>query len=233
MKLFRKITVMMLVLTLSFGMFACSDSKKKKDKDEEEEEEEIDIGPDALADAAEEYGADELDADDLADEIEDLMYSDYSDYKDGVYAKDDDMGDLNDLLRSFDIYDKHMEEGTVFFQSDAGSKSSYCKCLVISVVFRDEDDAEDYYEDMAEDLEDMYDTQEDSFDVMEFETDDDDLRYAILTYSRENLDCSNLGVYLSGEDVLVIMEYGSDDCVGAAAKICKELDIKAPSKAKS
>lgn len=191
------------------------------------------LSPSKLAKAAKAVGAEEMEADDLVDEVDDMDTEDLDDYTDGIYTTGK-ADDIKKALKSVDFYEKGLKEATIFFSGDYDKKSySSTRCLVLSFVFDDKEDSQDYYDDMADDLEDRAEEYEDYYDKCEFESDEDGYEYAILTYGEKKAATNNMGIYHDGKTILIVYETGSGskDLSGMADSICEEMGIKAPSEA--
>ncbi len=192
------------------------------------------LSPSKLAKAAKAVGAEEYEPEDFADEeVGDISKDDLDDYTDGIYTTGK-ADDIKKALKSVDFYEKGLKEASIFFSGDYDKKSySYTSCLVVSFVFDDKEDSQDYYDDMADILEERAEEYEDYYDKCEFESDEDGYEYAILTYGEKKAATNNMGIYHDGKTILIVYEIGSGskDLSGMADSICEEMGIKAPSEA--
>ena len=153
--------------------------------------------------------AEELDIDDYRD-YDDLLES-ISYYIGSGYYSDDgrDAQKMYDVvINRFNIYDSYdIEETTTIFYSDDDDNEI---CLIYLLTFESQDDAEDFFDDYADDM-----------DIEE----DNGYTYAISTGGTDSRSTAEAG-YWEDNSVLVIKEIGDDTCF--AEDFCESMNLVSP-----
>lgn len=209
MKNLKKIAAVVLAATMAVNVAGCAMGGK--------------LSPKTLSSAAKKYGAEEIkDPDEFSD-----MMEDGEDFEDGAYITAAGK-DVKDILKGNDvtdgIYDKSIASATVCVVADPDKGYGV---FLMSFSFKSKEDAQDFYDERAEEFEDLEDS---SYDYDSDDGEENGITYVVASAETYAFYYTG-GAYLSGKTVFVAIGVAEDidDANDIIDDIAADYDLVLPS----
>lgn len=160
------------------------------------------------------------------------------DLEDGCYSVATNKDDIKKLLKKVDADVKADDLTALFFASqeeENEEKDEFNSFGFFVMEFKNEDDAEEFFEDYSDEFDEQFDRLESYSSYGDMEQDDDDNFYMFAV--DVDIYGSNMSmrtaIYLDGKEVICVISKGyysdADDYTDLLDDFCKEFDLESPS----